>query len=457
MGSGGPEHPGLMRNDRRTIFGWAMYDWANSAYTTTTLAVILPALFASEIVPEGGTRLFGRTFDAESLFSLLVAFTALVAFVLSPVLGAIGDYSASKRRFLQIFAYAGALLSLLFFFMRSGDVALTMALFLVTETCWAIAAVFYDSFLPHISTTDTIDRVSSRGFAFGYLGGGLQFALSLALIQLAPSIGIDDGLAARLAMVMAGLWWLGFGIFAIARLREPTAADPTTTTKGFFEYVRLGFSRTWQTARRLGGFPHLLLFLVAFFAYNDGVQTIIAISSVYATETLGLAVGQVAIAFLVVQVVAFAGALLFGRLAVWIGVKRAILVSLVLWTGLAFFGYRLPDADFVAFLTLAGSVGLVLGGTQALSRSLYGSMIPEEASAEFYGFYSVFSRFSSIWGPLTFGVVNTITGSSRTAVLSLVVLFVIGFVLLALVNVEKARASKERWAFVGDEVETAEA
>ncbi len=457
MGSGGPEHPGVMRNDRRTIFGWAMYDWANSAYTTTTLAVILPALFASEIVPEGGTSLFGRTFDAESLFSLLVAFTALVAFVLSPVLGAIGDYSASKRRFLQIFAYAGALLSLLFFFMRSGDVALTMALFLVTETCWAIAAVFYDSYLPHISTTDTIDRVSSRGFAFGYLGGGLQFALSLALIQLAPSIGIDDGLAARLAMVMAGLWWLGFGIFAIARLREPTAADPTTTTKGFFEYVRLGFSRTWQTARRLGGFPHLLLFLVAFFAYNDGVQTIIAISSVYATETLGLAVGQVAIAFLVVQVVAFAGALLFGRLAVWIGVKRAILVSLVLWTGLAVFGYRLPDADFVAFLTLAGSVGLVLGGTQALSRSLYGSMIPEEASAEFYGFYSVFSRFSSIWGPLTFGVVNTITGSSRTAVLSLVVLFVIGFVLLSLVNVEKARASKERWAFVGDEVETAEA
>ncbi len=400
---------------------------------------------------------FGRNLDAESLFSLLVSVTALVAFVLSPVLGAIGDFSASKRRFLQIFAYAGALLSLLFFFMRSGDVALTMVLFLVVETCWAIAAVFYDSFLPHISTTDTIDRVSSRGFAFGYLGGGIQFALSLALIQLAPSIGIDDGLAARLAMIMAGLWWLGFGIFAIARLREPTAPDSTPMTKGIPEYVRLGFSRTWQTAKRLGGFPHLLLFLVAFFAYNDGVQTVIAISSVYATETLGLAVGQVAIAFLVVQVVAFAGALLFGRLAAWIGVKRSILLSLVIWTGLAVYGYRLPDADFVAFLILAGSVGLVLGGTQALSRSLYGSMIPEEASAEFYGFYSVFSRFSSIWGPLTFGVVNAITGSSRTAVLSLVVLFVIGFVLLALVNVEKARASKERWAFVGDEVEATRA
>ena len=455
MGSGSPDGSGTMRNDRRTVFGWAMYDFANSAYTTTTLAVVLPALFASDIVPEGGVNILGRNFDAESLFSLLVAVTALIAFVGSPVLGAIGDYSASKRRFLQIFAYAGALLSLLFFFVRSGDVALTMVLFLIVETCWAIAAVFYDSFLPHISTADTIDRVSSRGFAFGYLGGGLQFALSLALIQLAPSIGIGDGLAARLAMVMAGLWWLGFGIFAIARLREPTGPESTTTTKGFLEYVRLGFSRTWQTARRLGGFPHLLLFLVAFFAYNDGVQTVIAISSVYATETLGLAVGQVAIAFLVVQVVAFLGALLFGRLAAWIGVKRAILLSLVIWTGLAVFGYRLPDGDFGAFLLLAGSVGLVLGGTQALSRSLYGSMIPEEASAEFYGFYSVFSRFSSIWGPLTFGVVNTITGSSRTAVLSLVILFVVGFVLLAAVNVEKARASKERWEFAGDEVEAA--
>jgi UMF1 family MFS transporter len=434
-----------------------MYDWANSAYTTTTLAVVLPALFASEIVPEGGTSFFGRAWDAESLFSLLVAFTALVAFVLSPVLGAIGDYSASKRRFLQVFAYAGALLSLLFFFLRSGDVVLTMVLFLVVETCWAVAAVFYDSFLPHLSTPDTIDRISSRGFAFGYLGGGLQFALSLALIQLAPSIGIDDGLAARLAMIMAGLWWLGFGIFAISRLREPAAAGKGTVRYGFKGYVRLGFSRTWRTARRLGGFPHLLLFLIAFFAYNDGVQTVIAISSVYATETLGLAVGQVAIAFLVVQVVAFLGALLFGQLATRMGAKRAILLSLVLWTGLAVFGYQIPESNFGAFLLLAGSVGLVLGGTQALSRSLYGSMIPEEASAEFYGFYSVFSRFSSIWGPLTFGVVNAITGSSRRAVLSLVILFVVGFVLLAAVNVEKARSSKERWEFAGDEVEAAEA
>ena len=434
MGSGSPDTPGGMRNDRRTIFGWAMYDWANSAYTTTTLAVVLPALFASEIVPEGGTSFFGRTFDAESLFSLLVAFTALVAFVLSPVLGAIGDYSASKRRFLQVFAYAGALLSLLFFFMRSGDVVLTMVLFLVVETCWAVAAVFYDSFLPHLSTPDTIDRVSSRGFAFGYLGGGLQFALSLALIQLAPSIGIDDGLAARLAMVMAGLWWLGFGIFAIARLREP----PPPLGRDHCAIRLQGIRPAWASPEPGGppagsaAFPTCSCSWSPSSPTTTGCRRSSPSRRVYATETLGLAVGQVAIAFLVVQVVAFARG---AALRTVRSLDRGETGHSPLAGSLdRFGGLRIPapESRLCRLSTFwRARWGWSLGGTQALSRSLYGSMIPEEASAEFYGFYSVFSRFSSIWGPLTFGVVNTITGSSRRAVLSLVFLFVIGFVLLA--------------------------
>ena len=223
------------------------------------------------------------------------------------MLGAIGDYSASKRRFLQIFAYAGALLSLLFFFVRSGDVALTMVLFLIVETCWAIAAVFYDSFLPHISTADTIDRVSSRGFAFGYLGAGPVRPL-LGPDPTGPSIGIDDGLAARLAMVMAGLRAGGSG-------SSPSPVSGSPPDRNRRPPRRASWSTSGSASRAPGRPPagsaasrHLLLFLVAFFAYNDGVQTVIAISSVYATETLGLAVGQVAIAFLVVQVVAFVGA-----------------------------------------------------------------------------------------------------------------------------------------------------
>lgn len=442
-----------MRNDRRSIFGWAMYDWANSAYTTTTLAVLMPALFTGEIMPEEGFEILGRTLDGESLFGYTVSFAAILAFLFSPVLGAVGDFSASKLRFLKAFAYLGAILSTLFALAGPGDVWFTIVLFLVVESCWAIAAVFYDSFLPHLSTSDTIDRISSKGFAFGYLGGGFQFLLSLLLINFSPESFAST--AARIGIVFAGIWWLGFGIFALSRLGEPGTAQPLpreySDRSRISAYIRIGFSRTFATIRRLRLFPQLLLFLLAFLLYNDGVQTVIAISAAFATETLGLETGQVAIAFLIVQVVAFGGALAFGWLASRAGPKRAILLSLVLWTGVSVLGYFLPDGQFLPFVGLAVAVGLVLGGTQALSRSLYGSMIPEEASAEFYGFYSVFSKFASIWGPLLFAVVNDLTGSSRNAILSLIVLFALGFILLSRVDITEARRAKEHWHFKGAE------
>lgn len=438
-----------MRNDRRSIFGWAMYDWANSAYTTTTLAVLLPALFTGTIMPEDGVSLFGRQVDGESMFSYMVSAAAIIAFLASPVMGAVGDFSARKLRFLRFFAYTGAILSLGFALVGPGDVWLTVVIFLLAETCWAMAAVFYDSLLPHLTTADTIDKVSSKGFAFGYLGGGLQFLLALLLIQFSPESFAAT--AARIGIVMAALWWLGFAIFALRRLREPGSpqALPPGFSQSWLGYARVGFGRTWETIKRLRAFPQLLLFLVAFLLYNDGVQTVISISSAFATETLELDTGDVALAFLAVQAVAFIGALVFGWLAGKITPKRAILVSLVLWTGVSYLGYRLPERSFLPFLGLAASVGLVLGGTQALSRSLYGSMIPEEASAEFYGFYSVFSKFAAIWGPLLFGIVNQVTGSSRTAILSLIVLFALGFILLAFVKVDEARRAKEQWHFAG--------
>lgn len=445
-----------MQNDKRAIFGWAMYDWANSAYTTTTLAVLLPAIFADEIVGEGGYRILGASLDAETIFSYLVSVTAIIAFVLSPPLGAVGDFSASKLRFLRGFAYTGAALSTLFALAGPGDVWFTIVVFLVVESCWAFANVFYDSLLPHISTPDTIDRVSSRGFAAGYLGGGIQFLLSLILIQFSPDS--FTATAVKIAIATAGIWWLVFTMIGLRRLTEPGTAGelPAAYRTGWrpAAYARLGFSRTFATARQIRKFPQLLLFLAAFFLYNDGVQTVIAISAVFATETLELETGDVAIAFLVVQLVALVGALAFGKLSDRIGPKRAILFSLVLWTGVSVFGYTLPTGQFLPFLGLAASVGLVLGGTQALSRSLYGSMIPEEASAEFYGFYSVFSKFASIGGPLVFGVVNQVTGSSRSAILSLIFFFAVGFVLLARVDVDKAREAKTQWQFHGAEVET---
>lgn len=435
-----------MKNDRRTILGWAMYDWANSAYSTVIAGAILPAYFASQVVPEGGYR--GQS--GQTLWGFVTGGAAIVLFLVMPVLGAMADFSASKRRFLQVFAYGGALFTTVLFFATTGNVIFTLVFFTLAQFGFVGANVFYDGFLPDISTDDTIDRVSSKGFALGYVGGGLYLALSLALIQLSA----DGAMAARIAIGGTGLWWAGFSLFAFSRLRETGTA--TALPQRFHDtfrplaYAQIGFGRTWETAKRLVGFKQLLLFVVAYMLYNDGVQTTINMSAVYASDTLQLDTSVIALTFLVVQFVAFAGALGFGWLASRLDVKRAIQINLVVWMAVAVAAFFLPTGDAVPFLATGVVIGVVLGGGQALSRSLYGSMIPEEASAEFYGFFSVFSKFSAIWGPLIFATVSAATGSGRNAILSIIGFFALGFLLFSAVDIDEARRSRERWSFAPD-------
>jgi UMF1 family MFS transporter len=450
-----------VKNDRRTIFGWAMYDWANSAYTTTTLAVLFPALLVDHIVPESGYDLFGLvTVDGEQLGSLLIGFGAVVVFLVSPVLGAIADFSASKKRFLQVTALIGGLFATSFWFIGEGQVGLAITLFLLAQMGFVASIVFYEGFLPDLTTPDTIDRVSSKGFAFGYLGGGLNFLIVLVFLLL--FVGDDAGQLSeldggRIGMGFAGLWWLAFSFVTFARLRETGEAQELPAEyrdrSRLTAYAGVGFRRTLETTKRLRGFKELLRYMLAFVLYNDGVQTVIAISPFYAKETLELETETLALGILMVQMIAVAGALFFGRLSRRVGTKPAILWSIGLWSIVLAWGFFVPAGEAVPFFVLAGLIGLVLGGTQALSRSLYGSMIPEEASAEFYGFYSVFEKFSAIIGPFIFFAVNTVTGSSRGAVLSLVVFFVAGGLILARVDVDEARASRLRWSFEGDEAE----
>ena len=446
-----------MKNDPRTIFGWAMYDWANSAYTTTTVAVLFPALLVDEIVPEEGYRIFGFLMDGEALGALLIGFGALIVFLMSPILGAIADFSASKKRFMRAFAIFGGVFATAMFFISTGDVVLAIVLFLLAQSGFVGSIVFYDGFLPDITTPDTIDRVSSKGFAFGYLGGGLNFLIVLVLILFAEDIGLSELDAARIGMGFAGLWWLGFSIVAFRRLHETGVPQPIpprhAAQSKLVAYTSIGFRRTVATTKRLRRFPQLLKFALAFVLYNDGVQTVIAIAPFYAKETLDLETETLALGILMVQAIAAGGAFLFGRLAVRFGTKPAILGSISLWTVVLAWGYFVPAGQEVPFFVLAALIGLVLGGTQALSRSLYGSMIPEEASAEFYGFFSVFEKFSAIIGPFIFFAVDRVTGSSRGAVLSLVVFFFVGGLLLSRVDVDEARRSRLRWHFEGEQAE----
>lgn len=446
--------PSQPKNDRRTIRGWALYDWANSAYTTTTVAVLFPALLVDEIVPAEGYRLFGFVVDGEQLGSLLIGFGAVLVFLVSPVLGAIADFSASKKRFMRAFAVFGAVFATSMYFIGTGDVVLAIILFLLAQTGFVGSIVFYDGFLPDITTPDTIDRVSSKGFAFGYMGGGLNFLLVLIMLMFHEDLGLAEIDAARIGMGFAGLWWLGFGLFAISHLGETGVAQPLPVDLAArprpLAYLTVGVRRTIATTKRLGEFKQILRFVIAFILYNDGVQTVIAIAPFYAKETLELETETLALGILMVQAIAVAGALAFGRLAGRYGTKPAILLSISLWSAVLAWGFFIPAGQPAPFFVLAGLIGLVLGGTQALSRSLYGSMIPEAASAEFYGFFAVFEKFSAIIGPFIFFAVNRITGSSRGAILSLVVFFVVGGLLLSRVDVEEARASRLRWGFEAD-------
>ena len=454
-----PDEAPPPKNDRRTIFGWAMYDWANSAYFTTVAAALLPGYFETVVVPPEGVEVLGRTLNGQELWTFFLSFGTFIIFLVTPILGAVADFTGSKKRFLAAFAYGGALCTLLYFFVRSGDVTVTLGLFFLTQVGFVGANVFYDGFLPDLTTPDTIDRVSAKGYAFGYVGGGIQFSLALLLVSFPEAVGLDTDAAVRLGLVMAGLWWLGFTAFALSRLKETGRRQPLPERYRDswrpIAYTRIGFGRVWHTTRRLRRFPQLLLFLLAYVVYIDGVQTVINVSTVYATGTLELPLAGVMITFLVVQFVAFGGAYFFGWLAGRVSTRPAILLCLAVYAAVTVAGYFLPVGRLLPFLLLGATIGFVQGGAQSLSRSLYGSMIPEEASAEFYGFYSVLSKFAAIWGPFIFGAASQMTGTARAGILSLIALFVLGGALLALVDVEEARASKARWRFEGEEAEAA--
>ncbi len=439
----------ITKNDPRTIFGWAMYDWANSAYITT-FAAIVAAFFTAVVVPEDGYN----GYSGQTLWSAVISIGAIILFLVMPVLGAVADYASAKKSFLRFFAFFGAAMTVTLPFVPDGAVPLFLLVVILGEIGFVAANVFYDGFLPDISTDDTIDQVSSKGYAFGYVGGGLYVLLALALILLSGDggmTGLTEETASRIGIGGAGLWWVGFSLFSLKRLPDEVVADalPEGYRDGptWLGLTRLGFARTIQTGRKLLGFKQLMLFVLAFLFYNDAVQTVIAVTGAYAEETLSLGTTEIIIVFLIVQFVAFFGALLFGALARPLGTKRAILLSLLIWIAIAAAAYFLQEGEALPLYGLGVVTGFVLGGSQALSRSLYGSMIPEEASAEFYGFFSVFSKFSAIWGPLVFALVSNATGSGRPAILSVVGFFVLGLVFLAVVDVDAARASRDRWSF----------
>ena len=442
-------------NDRREIFGWAMYDWANSAFSTTVATVFLGPYLSSitakaaETSPDGLVRLFGLIPIApDSFFPYCVSFSVGMQVLFLPILGAIADYSHLRKRMMQLFATIGALATIGLFLVTEDLWWLGGLLFIVANLAFGAAIVFYNAYLPDIASEDQRDRVSSYGWALGYLGGGLLLLLNLIFFQMREKLGVSTSLAVRINLASAGVWWLVFSLFTWARLRSrhaPRRLPPGET------YVSIGFKQLFKTLRQLKHYPETLKFLLAYFLYNDGVQTVIAVAAVFAAAPVvrggvGIEQGMLTMVILMIQFVAFGGALFWGRLAGWVGAKRAIIISLFIWAGVviyAYLGLKGPSR-VLEFWILGAFIAIVMGGSQAISRSLFAQMIPQGKEAEFYAFYEVSERGTSWIGPFLFGFVNQVFGNLRPAILSVIFFFVMGLIVLPLVNVPKAMADAKR-------------
>jgi MFS transporter, UMF1 family len=437
-----------MVNNKREIFGWAMYDWANSAFSTTVATVFLGPYLASlasrvaQNSPDGMAYLMGIPIAPDSFFPYCISLSVGMQVLFLPILSAIADYSHRRKQMMQLFATIGAVSTILLFLTTAPLWWLGGLLFIIANLTFGAAMVFYNSYLPDIASEDQRDRVSSYGWAMGYLGDGLLLILNLAFYLLHDKLGVPTDLAVRINLASAGVWWLSFSFFTWARLRPRHASRKLPKGE---TYVSTGFKQLWNTLKEMKNFPETLKYLLAYFFYNDGIQTVIAISATFAAAPIirggvGMDQSTLTIVILMIQFMAFFGALFWGKLAGWVGAKRAILISLVIWAGVVIYAYGglKGDSRVLQFFIMGACIALVLGGSQAISRSLYAQIIPSGKQAEYYSFYEISERGTSWIGPLLFGLMNQIFGSLRPAILSLIFFFIVGLIFLPFVNVKKA-------------------
>jgi UMF1 family MFS transporter len=420
---------------KREIFGWTMYDWANSAFSTTVVTTFLGPYLLSLAEAQGGVNIFGFIMEPAAFFPTCVSLSVLLQVFFLPILGAIADYSNLKKRMMMLFAYIGAGATIALFLVDGNLVLLGGLLFIIANLSFGAAIIFYNAFLPEIARPDERDSVSSRGFALGYLGGGLLLLANLVLFNVMDANG-QGGLAVRISLASAGIWWLAFTyFFPHRRLKQRRAAR--TLPEGE-NYLTHGIKQLRKTLREMiNDHPMSLRFLIAYLIYNDGIQTVIVVSSSFAADELGVSNSILIILILIIQFVAVGGALLFDRIARRIGTKSAIMVSLVVWAAIVIFAFGFLYEEWQLWI-LGVAVALVLGGSQALSRSLFSQMIPTGQEAEYFGFYEISERGTSWIGPIIFAFVVQQTGSQRLAIVSLIIFFIAGLALLSRANIRQA-------------------
>jgi UMF1 family MFS transporter len=443
-------------DDKREIFGWSMYDWANSAFATSVVAVFagpyLSGVAKAAADATGQIYLLGLPVRYDSFFFYCVSASVFCQALVLPVLGAIADYSHARKKMMMLFTAIGGVTTGLLAFVTPGWHWLGAVFLILANLAFGASISLYNSFLPDIASPRMRDRVSSRGFALGYLGGAILLLLNLLLFAFKDGLGLDRASAARISLASAAAWWLGFSSITFRTLQSRQARSALPAGQGL---VSIGFRQLAATFRDMRRIPQTARYLAAYFLYNDGIQTVMLVATMFAEKELEMSDTHRILLILMIQIVAFFGARFYGWLAERIGTQRAILSSLVVWCGVvvyAFVGMTDPTlvnglnvpTRVVQFWILGAVVAIVLGGSQALSRSLFSRMIPKGKEAEFFAFYEVSDRGSSWIGTLVFGIVNQVFHSLRTGILALIVLFVAGLAILATVDVRRAADDAER-------------
>jgi len=427
----------VQKNNPKVLNAWCFYDWANSTHSLVIVSAIFPVYFGATAVNASGGDVIdflGIQVKNSVLFSYAVSAAFLIIALTSPICSAIADYSGRRKRFLQFFCYFGAANCALLYFFTKETITVSVFFFLFSLVGWAGSIVFYNSFLPVIATSDRFDRLSARGFSMGYLGSVLLMIFNLLMLQKPEWFGgISSGLAARISFLSVGLWWAGFAQYAFHHL--PTDRAPVEKRPG---WLLNGFRELGRVFDQLKFLPALKGFLLAYFFYNMGVQTVMYVAAIFGDKELHLDGTALITTILLIQLVAIAGATLFAWLSARLGNVRALMINTVVWMVACSLAYFITTQN--EFFALACLVGMVMGGVQSLSRSTYAKLIPTdtEDTASFFSFYDVTEKISIVLGTLMYGLVEQLTGSMRNSLLVLLALFFIGFGLLWRLSAQKS-------------------
>ena len=424
---------------KREQRGWYMYDWANATFHSTVVTLFLgpylTVLAKAAAGADGRVHPLGIPVDPRSWWGYLISVSVVTQIFTLPIAGTIADFSPNKKRLLALFAYAGALATAAMFFLHGNEYLAGGALFLIANLAFGAAMVVYNSFLPDIAPPEQRDAVSSTGWGIGYLAGGLLLALNLLLFTKAKALGLSESMAVRINLSSAGVWWAVFCVIALVLIRPRPAARRRAPREGLLD----SFREFAGTLRDIRHYPQTLRFLIAFLLYSDAVQAVIALSAQFGSDELKMSMTDLTEMILMVQFLAFVGSFLFDWIAKWIGAKPAVMVSLLIWTGVLVAMYVSVRTE-TQFFIVAAVVAMVLGGTQALSRSLFSQMIPKGREAEYFGIYEISDKGTSWMCPLMFGLALQFTGNYRLAILSLITFFAAGLLMLITVNVREAAA-----------------